>query len=338
MQLSILDLSPLVSQAGGTGEALRNTLELAQRGESLGYTRHWLAEHHNMPGIASVAPEVLIGHVASVTKRIRVGSGGIMLPNHSALKVAETFKTLEALHPGRIDLGLGRAPGTDGRTAQALRGGLSNLAGHDFPEQLDELFAFAGDGFPPGHPFSTVQAVPTDVKLPPIWLLGSSDFSARLAAQLGLGFAYAHHIHPHAAVESMQVYRRDFRPSRYLSEPQSILTVNAICADTSETATALGNIVDLAWIRFLRRQSAPLPSVEEAGAYRFSADERDALKDRHASLFLGTPDDVSSRVQALARETQADEVMITTMLPQQARLRSYELLAYAFSLAAVGAS
>ena len=195
LPLSVLDLSPV--PAGSTsGQALRNTIDLAHLADRLGYTRYWLAEHHNFPGIASSAPEILIERVATETTHLRVGSGGIMLPNHAPLKVAETFRVLEALHPGRIDLGIGRAPGTDTRTALALRRSRAALGADDFPEQLAELLAFSSGHFPAGHPFESVIAVPTDVDLPPIWLLGSSDYSAQAAAALGLGYAHAHHINP----------------------------------------------------------------------------------------------------------------------------------------------
>ncbi|MFL5666064.1 MAG: LLM class flavin-dependent oxidoreductase, partial [Ktedonobacteraceae bacterium] len=217
--LSVLDLSP-VDSGSSSGQALQNTIKLAQLADRLGYTRYWLAEHHNTSMLASSTPEIMIGHVAQATKRIRVGSGGVMLPNHSPLKVAETFRVLEALHPGRIDLGIGRAPGTDPRTALALRRSREALGADDFPEQLAELLAFSGEGegFPDSHPFRSVQAIPTDVHLPPIWLLGSSDYSAQAAATLGVGFAFAHHINPNFAVPAIEIYRAIFEPSEWLKE------------------------------------------------------------------------------------------------------------------------
>ena len=204
--LSVLDLSP-VSTGSTSAQALRNTVDLAQLADELGYTRHWLAEHHNTRLIASSVPELMIGHVANATKRIRVGSGGVMLPNHSPLHVAEAFRVLEALHPGRIDLGLGRAPGTDTVTALALRRSRQAVFSDEFPQQLDELLGFLSDDFAEEHPFRHVKAMPMDVGTPEIWLLGSSDFSAQLAAKLGLGFAFAHHIQPSPAIAALRMYR-----------------------------------------------------------------------------------------------------------------------------------
>ena len=193
--LSVLDVSPVSSGSNGA-QALRNTLELARLADQLGYERYWLAEHHNLPSIASSAPEIMIGHAANITERIRVGAGGIMLPNHAPLKVAETFRVLEALHPGRIDLGIGRAPGTDPVTATALRRSPDGLEAEDFPQRFGELLAFSGDGFPEDHPFRSVVAMPNHVRLPPIWLLGSSGYSARAAGQMGFGYAFAAHFSP----------------------------------------------------------------------------------------------------------------------------------------------
>src|ERR687896_1950666 len=210
--LSILDVSPVSSDSDGA-QALRNTLDLARLADRLGYERYWLAEHHNLPSIASSAPEIMIGHVASVTRRIRVGAGGIMLPNHAPLKVAETFRVLEALHPGRIDLGIGRAPGTDPVTATALRRSPDGLDAEDFPQQFAELLAFSGDGFPEDHPFRFVIAMPSDVGLPPIWLLGSSGYSARVAGEMGFGYAFASHFSPADPAPAMRAYRESFESS-----------------------------------------------------------------------------------------------------------------------------
>src|ERR1700723_1508269 len=222
--LSVLDISPVPS-GSSSSEALRNTLDLAKLTDALGYSRYWLAEHHNTALIASTSPEVMIGHVADVTQRMRVGSGGIMLPNHAPLKVAETFRVLEALHPGRIDLGLGRAPGTDSLTALALRRSLEAVYSDDFPAQLAELIAFFDDDFPANHPYQRVKAMPDDVASPEIWLLGSSDFSAQLAASAGLRFAFAHHIQPEPAIRALRFYRDHFQPSRHLDKPGSLIAV-----------------------------------------------------------------------------------------------------------------
>ncbi|GCE16285.1 LLM class flavin-dependent oxidoreductase [Dictyobacter kobayashii] len=261
LPLSILDLSP-VDSGSTSAEALQNTLKLARLADRLGYSRYWLAEHHNTSMTASPAPEIMIGHVAQVTQRIRVGSGGVMLPNHSPLKVAENFQVLEALHPGRIDLGLGRAPGTDPRTALALRRSREALNADDFPEQLAELLAFAGEaeGFPGGHPFRSVRAIPTNISLPPIWLLGSSDFSAQAAAMLGVGFSFAHHINPDFALPAIQMYRDQFVPSKQVQSSRVILTTGVICAETDEQAQELAAAMALAWLRLHRsRGSTPIP-------------------------------------------------------------------------------
>jgi len=305
--LSVLDLSP-VATGSSSGQALRNTLELARLADRLGYTRYWLAEHHNMPGVASSAPEIVIGHVADETSRIRVGSGGIMLPNHSPLKVAETFRVLEALHPGRIDLGIGRAPGTDQVTALALRRSRGSLGADDFPQQLNELFAFA-------------------------WLLGSSDYSSRAAAVLGLGFAFAHHINPDGAITAMREYREAFTPSAYLQTPHAILTISAICADTDAIAAELATSVELTMLRLRSGRPGLLPSPAEAAAYPYTAAERFQVQAYRSHLIAGAPAKLFEKIGELARESEADEVMVTTIVHNQhARLHSYELLAEQFGL------
>ena len=216
--LSILDLS-VVTTGTKPAAALRNSIDLARHADTLGYTRYWLAEHHNLASVASPAPDIMIGQIAAVTKNIRVGSGGVMLPNHAPLMVAERFKMLEALFPGRIDLGLGRAPGTDGTTAFALRSRLDRREGDDFLERLHELTLWETRDFPPNHPFNNVVAMPDDTPLPPIWLLGSSDYSSELAAQVGMGFAFAHHFASHDALAAMTNYRAHFKPSGWRTTP-----------------------------------------------------------------------------------------------------------------------
>jgi luciferase family oxidoreductase group 1 len=333
IRLSVLDLSP-VSSGSSSAEALRNTLDLAGLADHLGYTRYWLAEHHNTALIASSAPEVMIGHVASLTKRIRVGSGGVMLPNHAPLKVAETFRMLEALHPGRIDLGLGRAPGTDSLTALALRRSRQALTADDFPEQMAELLGFFNGKLPADHPFRRVHAIPEGVQTPPIWLLGSSDFSARLAAELGLGFAFAHHINPWPAVDALRLYHERFRPSDYLKSPQSLLGVSVICAETDEQAEELARSADLTLLRFARGKLEPLPSVEEATRYPYTREEREVISSNRARMFVGSPSTVREQLSSLAERAGTGEVMVTTMTHEHAmRRRSYTLLAEAFALA-----
>lgn len=332
MKLSVLDLSPIPS-GSTSGDALRNTLELAQLADRLGYTRYWLAEHHNFTSIASVAPEVMIGQVARVTRHIRVGAGGIMLPNHAPLKVAEVFRTLEALFPGRIDLGIGRAPGTDPTTARALRRS-AMIGAETFPYQLEELFHFAEGDFPPEHPFRNVVAAPVDVPLPPVWLLGSSDFSARLAAQMGLGFGFAAHFGAFDPVAAMRLYRESFTPSKYLAQPHAILTVSVICADTAAEAERLAATLDLYWLGIHKGKRGPLPSPEDALAYPFTEEERAIARSYRKMHIIGTPPEVKAAIADLAARTQADEVMVTaTIYSHPSRLRVYELLAGAFGLA-----
>ncbi len=329
LRLSVLDLSP-VSSGSSSVEALQNTLDLARHADSLGYTRYWLAEHHNTALLASSSPEIMIGHVADATTRIRVGSGGVMLPNHAPLKVAESFRVLQALHPGRIDLGLGRAPGTDGLTALALRRSRAALGADDFPEQLEELLGFFSGNLPADHPFRHIVAIPVDVPAPALWLLGSSDFSARLAAERGLGFAFAHHISPGPAVTSLRAYRERFRPSPYLREPQALLAVSVICAETDALAEELASSADLTWLRFHQNQRVPLPSVAEAINYPYTPSEREFIRANRERLFVGSPATVREQLTHLADQSGVAEVMVTTLIHNhQARLRSYTLLAEA---------
>ncbi len=292
--LSILDLVPVGTGSNAT-QALKNTFELARLADRLGYTRYWFAEHHNMPGVASAAPEILIGAVARETTHLRVGSGGVMLPNHAPLKVVEWFRTLEALYPGRIDLGLGRAPGTDQLTALALRRSREALRADDFTEQLAEMLAFDNASFPETHPFRAIQAVPVGVSLPPIWLLGSSDYSAQVAAAMGMGFAFARHINPDGAEEAIQLYRERFTPSEHLSAPHAILTVSAICADTAARADELASSSDLSFLRLRTGRPGLLPSVEEALSYPYTDPERAQLLAGRARHVLGDPAMVRAR-------------------------------------------
>jgi luciferase family oxidoreductase group 1 len=333
IRLSVLDVSP-VPFGSTPADALRNTLDLAPFVEALGYERYWLAEHHNMALIASSVPEVMIGQVAAVTQRMRVGSGGIMLPNHAPLKVAETFRLLGALYPGRIDLGLGRAPGTDALTALALRRSRQALTADDFPEQLAELQAFFAGEFPDDHPFRSIKATPEGVETPPIWLLGSSDFSARLAGSLGLGFAFAHHIQPEPAVAALRLYQKSFRPPASLgrlAEPQSLIAVSVVCAETDERAEELAGPARLAFLRFSQNVRQPLPSVAEANAYRYHPVEEDWIRAHSGRWLVGSPETVRARILRLAEEAGVGEVMVTTMThDHQDRRRSYELLADAF--------
>lgn len=335
-ELSVLDVSPVSSGSSGV-HALHNTLELACLADRLGYERYWLAEHHNLPSIASSAPEIMIGHVASVTERIRAGAGGIMLPNHAPLKVAETFRVLEALHPGRIDLGIGRAPGTDPVTAMALRRSPDGLEAEDFPQLFGELLAFSGDGFPEEHPFRSVVAMPADVELPPIWLLGSSGYSARAAGQMGLGYAFASHFSPADPAPAMRAYRESFEPSEDFERPSAILAVAAVCGETDEQARILASSMELAWVRMRSGNPGTLPSPEEAMAYPYTPAER-RLADAYRSMHIvGDTQSVRARIEEVAEHTAADEVMVTTNVYDHGeRLRSYERLAAAFAIATPG--
>jgi luciferase family oxidoreductase group 1 len=330
--LSVLDLS-VVTTGIKPAAALRNSIDLAQHTDRLGYVRYWLAEHHNLSSVASPAPDIMIGQIAAVTKNIRVGSGGVMLPNHAPLMVAERFKMLEALFPGRIDLGLGRAPGTDQATAHALRRRLDGREGDDFLERLHELTLWETREFPEGHPYNNVVAMPDDVPLPPIWLLGSSDYSAQLSAQLGMGFAFAHHFASHDAVEAMTHYREHFKPSRWRDKPHGILAIAVVMAPTDEEAEKLASSMDLNRLRRDRGQYLPLPSVEEALAYPYSDAERASIARNRSRLFVGSPQTVMQTISPMIAASKADEVMvITATYDQDARKQSYSLLADAFGV------
>ena len=332
--LSVLDLSPIPS--GSTaGDALRNTLDLARHAEALGLRRYWLAEHHNAGGLACPAPELMIGQVAATTRSIRVGAGGIMLPNHTPLKVAETFRVLHALFPGRIDLGLGRAPGTDPRTAAALRRSREALVVDDFPEQLAELTHYLDDDGPPRTGFGgTIRAIPTNVPSPELWLLGSSEAGgALLAAERGLGFAFAHHINPDDSVRVLRRYREAFVPSGRLHEPWAILALGVVCAESDAAAERLASSGELSMVRFLQGiRDLPMPSVEEALAHRYDAHEQALRLGRGPNVLVGGPARVGQRLTELVASSGADEVMVLTHVHEHAaRKRSYELVAEALA-------
>lgn len=318
---SVLDLAP-VTAGSDAAQAFRNTLDLAQLAERLGYTRYWLAEHHNMPGIASAATAVLIGHVAGGTSTIRVGAGGIMLPNHAPLQVAEAFGTLEALHPGRIDLGLGRAPGTDHATARALRRYYDSA--DEFPQDVVELLGY----FQPAAPGQAVRAVPGAGSDVPVWILGSSLFGARLAAQLGLPYAFASHFAPDAMDEALALYRRDFRPSARLARPYAMLGINVVAAGSDAEARRLFTTQQQSFINLRRGQPGLVPSpVDDIGAYWTPAEK---LMVEHA-LACAVVGDTATVKQGLAEfiaRHRPDELMITSNVFEHAlRRRSYELVA-----------
>ncbi|RSM76987.1 LLM class flavin-dependent oxidoreductase [Kibdelosporangium aridum] len=318
---SVLDLAT-VGEGQTSAEALRASIDLARRTEELGFHRFWVAEHHNMPGVASSAPSVLIAHLASATSRIRVGSGGVMLPNHAPLVVAEQFGMLEAFHPGRIDLGLGRAPGTDPRTAHALRRSPGPLSADDFPEQLSELISyFAGD--PTG-----ITAVPAAGNKPPIWLLGSSGYSAQLSGMLGMPFAFAHHFSAQNTLPALALYRKHFQPSARLEKPYAMVAASVICAETDEQAQYLAGPGALSWVRLRSGHPGVMATPEEAAAYPYTDMERLIVEDRLSNQIIGSPATVERGIEKLLAETEADELMITTMVHSPSdRVRSYELVA-----------
>ncbi|MDP4024214.1 LLM class flavin-dependent oxidoreductase [Methylobacterium sp. NEAU 140] len=337
--LSVLDLS-FVSADSTPAQALHDTLALARHVDALGYHRYWLAEHHALPNVASPAPEIMIGQIAAATRTLRVGSGGIMLPNHAPLMVAERFRVLEALFPGRIDLGLGRAPGTDGLTARALRRreAPGEAGGDDFLDRLQELLFWDG-GFPEGHPFGAIPVSPAGVRLPPLFLLGSSDYSAALAAQIGCGFGFAQHFSGMPAEGPMRDYRARFWPTHLGERPHAILAVAAICAATDAEAERLAMSARLSTLRRERGEYRPLPSLAEAEAYPYAESERLRIERGRDRLHVGAPETLRARLAELAERVQADELMIVSAIPDQAaRRESYALLARAWGLGVAAAA
>ncbi|OJY23801.1 MAG: hypothetical protein BGO98_17820 [Myxococcales bacterium 68-20] len=330
VRLSVLDLSPVPS-GSSAAQAVANTLDLARHAESIGLHRYWLAEHHNAASIASSAPEIMIAAVAAATKSIRVGSGGVMLPNHSPLKVAECFRVLGALYPDRIDLGVGRAAGTDTKTALALRQARELLGAEAFPEQLDELMTYLTSDPDPASAFGPIKAVPTGVPAPPLFVLGSGLEGAALAARLGVGFAFAHHIAPEGYASAMRAYREAFRPSRWSSSPYAILATSVLCGADDAAAEDLERCAALGWLRFGQGlRDLPTPSIEEARAYRFDPDEevlRRSARDRHIA---GGPERVADMLLQMADASGADEIMAMTNIHDHAeRKRSYDRVARA---------
>jgi luciferase family oxidoreductase group 1 len=328
--VSVLDLSPIPSGSPDS-QALRNTLDLSVLADQLGYCRYWLAEHHSMIDLGSTSPEIMIGQAARVTKRIRIGSGGILLLNHAPLRIAESFHVLEALFPGRIDLGLGRASGADEPVERAL--GRTRNNPEEFLQQIEELLALSTGQLPDEHPFGSVRVIPQDVRLPPLWILGSSDQGARLAAKLGVGFAYANHFRSDMLYRALDVYRESFRPSATLKQPRTIVGASVVCADTDAAAEKEMPSLDLAWLLRKTERRAPIPSPDEALHFPYSAEEREAIKRARELHIFGGPATVKSRLTDLAGSTQADEIIVSTMVyDHQVRRRSYELIARAFDL------
>jgi luciferase family oxidoreductase group 1 len=332
-QLSVLDLSPIAQGSSGP-EALQNTLDLARFTDPLGFRRYWLAEHHNLPTIASSSPEVMIAMVASVTTHMRVGAGGIMLPNHAPLKVAETFKVLRALFPDRIDLGIGRAPGTDPTTASALRRSHQALHAEDFPQQFAELLAFGGRGFDPDHPFAEIKAIPEEVPLPPVWLLGSSGYSAQAAGEMGFGYSFASHFSPADPAPPMLAYREHFHPSDDFPEPHAMAAAAVICGETDEHAAYLASSARLTWVRMRMGQPTRIQPPEEAINYQFSAMEQRIAEAFDQIQTIGGPDTVRRKLEELTERTKADEIMITSnVYDHEERKKSFNRIADLFELA-----
>lgn len=319
---SVLDLAPIV-EGGDAGQALRNSLDLARHAERWGYRRFWLAEHHNMPGVASAATSVAIGYVAGGTSTIRVGAGGIMLPNHAPLVIAEQFGTLAALYPGRIDLGVGRAPGTDQLTAHALRRNLATNV-DSFPNDVAELLAFLG----PVEPGQRIQAVPGGGTEVPVWILGSSLYGAQLAAAFGLPYAFASHFAPVMLEEAIELYRHRFKPSEYLEKPYVMVGANVFAADSEAEARRLMTSIQQAFLNLRRGVPSPLPPPRDGFEAELTAAERAGLDQALSCSAVGTPEQVRTQLEAIIERTEADELMLTAQIyDHAARLRSFEIAA-----------
>lgn len=333
MHVSVLDQSPVIS--GHTpAQAVHETIRLVKAAEQLGFHRYWLAEHHSIAALADPCPEILVARVVAETSRIRVGTGGVLLPYYSPLKVAEQFRMLEALYPGRIDLGIGRAPGGDQITALAMGEGRYPGAEH-FPEQVQYLVAYLNGTLPSEHPFAGVKVMPAGRTAPEVWLLGSSDYSGALAARLGLRFAFAHFISAEGGDAVMRDYKRRYEPSLREPEPHTLLCVFVICAETAAEAERLAASIDLRRLNMDHGVNAPVPTAEEARAYPYTDADRRRIAHHRRRIVLGEPGQVRDRLHEMQAQFQADELMAITITGSyETRLRSYELLAEAFSLAA----
>lgn len=328
-RLSILDLAP-VSEGTTTSDALRQTVRLARHGEALGYERVWYAEHHGMPTIASSSPDVLIANTAAQTSTIRVGSGGVMLPNHVPLRVVETYRTLNGLNPGRIDLGIGRAGGSDMITLKAL----NSFGGDRFSQQLAEVLAFDQEEFPLDHPFNHVRVVPADVDLPPVYLLGSSGASAAAAGSMGMGYGFAAHFSAAPPRPAFEAYRAAFRPSPAFARPHTILCLSALVAPTDEEAQFLSGSQALSWALFHTGEARRLVHPEEAASHDYTPQQLAIIENQSPLWLVGSPATVKAKIEEKLFGTGADEVMVsTTTWDYDLRLRSFTLLAEAFGLA-----
>ena len=336
LALSVLDQSPIPAGASA-GDALRTTVELAQLADRLGYERYWLAEHHSFSALAGSVPEILIGHVASATSRIRVGSGGVMLPHYSPLKVAETFRMLEVLHPDRIDLGIGRAPGADPLTTFALQARHREPTADDFPNQLIELVGFLNGTIPESHAFSRIKVMPDSGEAPALWLLGSGGSSAHFAGQFGLPYAYAHFISPTGGEELARQYRAAFRPIPARPDPYVAICVSTVCAETDEEAEELAASLRLWRLRLERGDPGQIPTLDQARDYPYTPAEQARLTELSSRIVVGSPENAARQLRALVERFDADELFVVTIChDQQARMRSYELIAEAFGLTPAG--
>lgn len=330
LTLSVLDQSPIAEESSGA-EALHNTIDLARHCEALGYARYWVAEHHGTPSLACASPEVVVGAIGAATSRIRIGSGGVMLPHYSSLKVAETWSILSALHPGRVDLGVGRAAGTDPKTAFALQRDRRQAAPDDFPSQLVELIGYLEDQLPPEHPFAHLSLLPGRPAVPELWLLGSSPQSGIWAAELGLPYAFADFINPGGA-EIVDRYRQQFSSKRGLERPRAILAVWVTCAETDEEARRISSSARMLFKLLSRGRLIPVPPVDKALAFLEGEPKRTGPGGRRRRNIVGSPQTVREQIEAAAEEYGADEVMIVTMTYEhEDRRRSYELIAEAFA-------
>ena len=329
MKLSVLDQSPIIS-GHSPAQAIAETIALAKRVEALGYSRYWLAEHHAIAALADPCPEILLARLGAETKKIRIGTGGVLLPYYSAFKVAEVFRMLEALYPGRIDLGIGRAPGGDAKTARAVGGGKFPDADH-FPQQVWELAHHLDGTLPDDHPDRGVRLQPEGRTAPEIWLLGSSDYSGLLAAQLGLRFAFAHFINAHGGDLVMNAYKERFQAARETA-PHTLLCCFVVCAPTDEEAERRAKVIDFRRLEMAYNQDTPVPTLEQALARTFSERELEYIRQQRARLVHGSPARCKDKLLALAQDYSADELMIITITGSyETRLESYELLAQAFA-------
>jgi len=327
--LSLQDLAP-IAEGTSTQQAMAETVILAREADRLGYTRLWYAEHHGMPSVASSVPEILIASAAAATRDLRIGSGGVMLLNHAPLRIAEAYRTLSALYPNRVDLGLGRAPGGDGYAMRALKSG----SGEEFSAYLAELMAFDEESFPPDHPFSRVPVSPGGITLPPKWLLGSSGASAQAAGQLGFGYAFAAHFSHTPAAPAFAAYRQAFQPSADFPDPKTILCLSAICAPTEDEARFLATSQAVGWALFVTGEQRHLMPPEEASARALSPQQRQVIEHQSSLWLVGGPEQMAEVITEKAHAAGADEVMITTTIHDYAlRRRSFALLAEALGIA-----